>query len=91
MIYIIDMAKTKKKAVLIYLEQGQVAGLDALSKKMNISKAALIRESVEKYLNKLPVEDDPAFDIIAIGQSGKSDLSVKHDQYMRKSLRKRKK
>ena len=85
------MQKIKKKAVLIYLEPDQDAGLEALSKKTNRSKAALIRESVEKYLTELPVKNDPALNIVALGKSGKSDLSLNHDSYMNRSLRKRKK
>lgn len=76
------MKALKKKPIQIYIEPRQDDVLEALSRKRNISKAAIIRESVEKYLKELPMEEDAAMSLIGLGSSGKSDLSVKHDRYL---------
>ena len=56
--------------------------LGILSKKNGVSKAEIIRRSLEKFLNELPVEEDPAMGLIGLGGSKKGDLSVRHDQYI---------
>jgi hypothetical protein len=74
--------KPTKKPVLIYLEHRQDHLLSALSEKKGISKAAIVRESVEKYLAGLPVEEDPSMGIIGLGDSGIGDLAENHDKYL---------
>jgi hypothetical protein len=76
------MKALKKKPIQIYIEPRQDNVLEVLSKRKGISKAAIIRESVEKYLKELPVEEDAAMGIVGLGSSGKSDLSDKHDRYL---------
>lgn len=76
------MRVLKKKPIQVYIEPGQNNILEALSKKKGVSKAEIIRESLEHYFQKLPVEEDPALDIIGLGNSGKRDLSKKHDKYV---------
>lgn len=80
--YKINMRALKKKPIQIYLEPDQDKVLEALSKKRGISKAALIRLSLDTYLKNIPLEDDPALRIIALGKSGKGDLAEKHDNYI---------
>lgn len=80
--YKINMCALKKKPIQIYLEPDQDKVLEALSKKRGISKAALIRLSLDTYLKNIPLEDDPALRIIALGKSGKGDLAEKHDNYI---------
>ncbi|MFZ5996242.1 MAG: hypothetical protein ACOYW7_01950 [Nitrospirota bacterium] len=41
-----------------------------------------IREGVDKFLKELPIEEDPAMELIGLGSSGKGDLSEKHDHYL---------
>lgn len=82
MIYISRMRKLKKKPVQMYIEPGQDAALATLAKKRGVSKAELIRESIEKYLRTLPVEEDPAMGIVGLGSSDKSDVSARHDKYL---------
>lgn len=72
----------RKKPIQIYLEPKQDSVLELLSKKRGISKAAIIRESLERYLGELPLVKDPAMGIIGLGSSGKGDLSVMHDRYL---------
>ena len=76
------MKALKKKPIQIYIEPRQDNVLEVLSKRKGISKAAIIRESVEKYLRGLPVEEDAAMGIVGLGSSGKGDLSDKHDRYL---------
>ncbi|HCC69374.1 MAG TPA: hypothetical protein DEP99_05755 [Nitrospiraceae bacterium] len=76
------MRALKKKPIQIYIEPRQDDALEVLSKKRGVSKAEIIRESLEKFLKELPVEEDPAIGLIGLGSSGKGDLSVKHDKYL---------
>ncbi len=80
------MKVLKKKPIQIYIEPRQDEALGVLSKKKGVSKAAIIRESVEKYLKELPVEEDSAMGLIGLGSSGKGDLSTKHDKYLAKYI-----
>lgn len=78
------MKTLKKKPVQMYLEPRQDAVLAVLSRKRGVSKAELIRESIERYLADLPMNEDPAMGIVGLGKSGKRDLSEKHDKYLAK-------
>jgi len=79
------MRALKKKPLQIYIESKQELLLESLAKKKGTSKAEIIRLSIDKYLNELPVDEDPAFRIIGLGSSGKSgggNISEKHDIYL---------
>lgn len=76
------MNSLKKKPIQIYIEPRQDNILAVISKNRGVSKAAIIRESLEKFLKELPVEKDPALRIIGLGSSGKTDISEKHDKYL---------
>jgi hypothetical protein len=76
------MERLRKKPIQIYIEPKQNDVLEVLSKKRGVSKAEIIRKSIEKYLKELPIEEDPALGLIGLGSSGKRDLSQKHDQYL---------
>ena len=65
------MKRLKKKPIQIYIEPQQNNILEGLSKKKRVSKAEIIRESLEKYFKGLPVEEDPALGLIGLGNSGK--------------------
>lgn len=80
--YTSDMKALKKKPIQVYIEPTQDNALEVLSKRRGVSKAAIIRESLGKFLRELPVEKDPAMDLIGLGSSGKGDLSEKHDKYL---------
>lgn len=64
------MRKLKKKPIQIYIEPKQNDVLDVLSKKKGVSKAEIIRRSLEKFLKELPVEEDPALGLLGLGRSG---------------------
>ena len=76
------MRKLKKKPIQIYLEPQQDNVLEVLAKKRGVSKAEIIRGSLEKFFKDLPVEEDPAMGLIGLGSSKKGDLSVQHDKYL---------
>ena len=76
------MKSLKKKPIQIYIELQQDHVLKALSKRKGISKAEIIRESLERFLREVPVVEDPAISLIGLGSSGKRDLSDQHDKYL---------
>jgi len=82
MMYKLFMRNLKKKPIQIYIEPQQNDVLEVLSQKKGVSKAELIRECLEKYLNELPLEEDPAMGLVGLGSSGRGDLSDQHDSYL---------
>ncbi len=78
------MRALKKKPIQIYIEPGQDNVLEELSNNKGISKAQIIRLSIEKYLKELPIEEDPAMGLVGLGESKKGNLAAKHDKYIAK-------
>ena len=76
------MKRLKKIPIQIYLEPEQEKIVGLLSKSSGRSKAAIIRSCISKYIDNLPVEKDPALNIINLGDSGKKDISQRHDHYL---------
>ena len=85
------MKSLQKRPIQVYIEPRQNNVLELLSKKMRVSKAEIVRKSLDKYFNKLPVEEDPALGLIGLGNSGKKGLSDKHDRYLAKYVSLKKK
>ena len=85
------MNTLKKKPIQIYIETKQAKVLDALAHKKGVARSEIIRLSLDRYLSELPIEDDPAMNVIGLGKSGKTDLSEKHDEYYIKHLSGKKK
>lgn len=56
MMYILFYEFIKEKPIQIYIEPRQDNILEVISKNRGVSKAAIIRESLEKFLKELPVE-----------------------------------
>lgn len=79
------MVKLKKVPIQIYLEPEQQKIIDILSKTSGKSKAAIIRSCISKFIDSLPISEDPAMDIINLGASGKKDISEKHDDYLNRN------
>jgi hypothetical protein len=71
-----------KKPIQIYLEPTQDKALRVLSQREGISLAELIRRTIDHYLAELPVEEDPALQVIGLGRSGREDMASKHDDYL---------
>lgn len=77
------MAKLTKKPIQIYLEPAQDRALRGLAQRRGASLGALVRQSVQRYLEEeVPLEEDPALGLLALGRSGRGDLSRDHDQYL---------
>lgn len=76
------MRRLRKKPIQIYIESQQDDVLEMLSKKRGISKAEIIRQSLEKFLSDIPLEEDPALGLVGLGRSGKRNLSERHDLYL---------
>jgi len=76
------MKRLKKVPIQIYLEPEQDKIVGLLSKSSGKSKAAIIRSCISKHIESLPMENDPALDIMKLGASGKTDISERHDDYL---------
>ena len=80
------MSVLTKKPLQVYLRKDQLQALRALAVKQGVSMAELVRQGVDKLLAEVPVEEDPALDIIEIFDSGVGDLAEKHDEHIVKWL-----
>ena len=76
------MKRLKKIPIQIYLEPEQDKFIGLLSKTSGKSKAAIIRSCISEFIASLPLEKDPALDIMNLGASGKNDIAKKHDIYL---------
>ena len=79
------MKKIRKVPIQIYLDPEQFKIIDRLAKASGKSKAATIRACIAKYLDSLPLENDPALNIMNLGESGRKDIAEKHDDYLTES------
>jgi len=84
------MKALKKKPIQVYIEPQQDYVLGNLAKKRGISKAEIIRKSLDRYLREIPVEEDPGMGLIGLGNSGKGNLSDHHDKYLARYVRQKK-
>jgi len=72
-----------KTRVQVYLEPEQDLLLEGLASLRGVSKAGLIRQSIDRYLETIPVEEDPALQLIGLAKkTGIKDLSQKHDEHL---------
>ncbi len=73
-----------KTRVQVYLEARQDLLLERLAQARDVSKARLIRESIDRYLTEMiPPDADPALRIVGLaGKTGFKDLAEKHDKYL---------
>jgi hypothetical protein len=85
------MKSLKKKPIQIYIEPQQDYVLENLAKKRGLSKAEIIRKSLDKFLREIPLEEDPGMGLIGLGSSGKKNLSRDHDQYLTRYAKQKKK
>ncbi len=85
------MKRLKKKPIQIYIEPQQDYVLGNLARKKGISKAEIIRKSLDHFLREIPLEEDPGMGLIGLGSSGKKNLSRDHDQYLSRYTRQKKK
>lgn len=85
------MKNLKKKPIQVYIEPQQDYILENFAQKRGISKAEVIRKSLDHYLREIPLEEDPGMGLIGLGSSGKKDLSRNHDQYIARYIKRKKK
>ena len=76
------MSAITRKPLQIYLRQEQLDALRALAKRSQLSMAELVRQAVDRLLEETPIEDDPLWSIVGIGNSGIGDLAAEHDRYL---------
>ena len=76
------MKKPKKIPVQVYLEPEQQKIIGLVSRASGKSKAAIIRLCISDFIARLPLEKDPALNIMNLGASGKRDIAEKHDGYL---------
>lgn len=84
------MKSLKKKPIQIYIEPRQDYVLGYLAKKKGMSKAEIIRKSLDKFLREIPLAEDPGMGLIGLGNSGKRNLSENHDKYLARYTRQKK-
>jgi len=56
--------------------------LRRLAKKRGVSMAELVRQSVDRFLEETPLEEEPLWELVGIGASGQGDLAEHHDAYL---------
>jgi len=78
----VAVKRLKKIPIQVYLEPEQERIIRLLSKTSGKSKAAVIRSCISRFIASLPLEQDPAMDIMNLGASGKRDIAKRHDDYL---------
>ncbi|NOX63662.1 MAG: ribbon-helix-helix protein, CopG family [Chloroflexi bacterium] len=76
------MSVSHKKPFQVYLYEEQLEALRLLSKKRGASIAELVRQSIDRFIEQAPLEEEPLWGIVGIGSSGIGDLSERHDVYL---------
>jgi hypothetical protein len=77
-----SMKKIRKIPFQMYLDPDQEKVVEHLSQSRGKSKAFIIRLCISRYIESLPSEKDPAMELINLGDSGKKDISRRHDDYL---------
>jgi hypothetical protein len=77
-----------RRPIQIYLEARQDQALRRLAKEKNASISELIRRGIDLLLNQMPVEEDPAYQIIGLAASGVNDIAENHDEYLVQEIEK---
>lgn len=71
----------------VYLNQDQLQALKDVAQREGVPMASIVRESIARYLAGVPLSEDPALGIIALGSSERRDLARNHDRYLRERSR----
>jgi hypothetical protein len=80
------MANLTKRPIQVYPEERQDRVLRRLAAEEGVSLSELIRRSVDLMIDQLPVEQDPAWKIMGLGNTATSDLGTHHDQHLMREL-----
>jgi len=76
-----------KKRTQVYLDPEVHRRLKERAKEEGVSLAELIRRMAKDYLRKEAAPKD-YLAIVGLGQSGKTDIAEKHDEYLAQGLSK---
>ncbi len=76
------MATLTKRPIQVRLEERQEQALRRLASEEGVSLSELIRRGVDLLLSQVLAEEDPAWRIIGLGNSGVGDLGMNHDKYL---------
>lgn len=79
-----------KHPIQIYLDDQQNRALRRLAKEKNASISELIRRGIDLLLDQVPVEEDPAYQMIGLFSSGLPNLAEDHDEYIVQEIEKEK-
>lgn len=71
-----------KSPLQVYLRQDQMNSLRVLAERQEVSLSELVRQSVDRLLLEIPVQDDPLWDVVNLGDSGLGNLAAEHDRYL---------
>ena len=73
-------------ATNLYFPRGQYASMKQIAKKLGISIAEYVRQvlhrDIEFRAKQIDWENDPLWDIIGVGETKETDISVNHDHYL---------
>ncbi len=80
-----------KARTMVYLDPGDHQALKAEARRLGISLAELMRRVVREHLQRQdtlpPVPKSVYLKIVAMGASGRDDVSERHDAYLGEALR----
>lgn len=76
------MSSLKSNTIQIQFRPEQLRALRHLAARREVAIAHLVRESVDRFLEEIPVEEDPLWDIVGMIEGGPKDLSEQHDKYL---------
>lgn len=79
-----------KSRTMIYLDRDELETLRAEARAQRISLAELLRRLVRQHLERRVAPPPPSaaahLKIVALGSSGRADVSARHDDYLGEAL-----
>ena len=67
----------------IYLPAQLSAALDRLARRRGSSRAELLRQAAQEFLQReVPVDPDPIAGIVGLGNAGPGTVAEEHDRYL---------
>jgi hypothetical protein len=84
------MKRLKKKPIEINVKAKQDYVFGDHVRRKGVSETEIIRESPDKFLREIPLEENPGVGLIRLGNSGKRNLSENHDKYLARYARQKK-
>ncbi|MFQ5990713.1 MAG: ribbon-helix-helix protein, CopG family [Candidatus Methylomirabilales bacterium] len=80
-----------KERTMIYLDAEELEALREEARAQRVSLAELLRRAVKQYLDRHhagpPPNPEAYLKIVALGASGRADISERHDHYLAEALR----